>query len=162
MLAFSLMLFMLLSMLTPVSLASEVEDPVAAVIAQLEAIDTLQQMQNKRSTYKVNSAHYDTGATDSAVIEEHEIVRAAYEAYLSEMFAARIAAQQAYDALSGEQKAQVDSSLVEKLDNSLPTVFNSGTYSVTPGDNEYTFETVNGGKGYGYEVGNYLPRSMFR
>lgn len=137
--------------------ASEVtEDPVQAVIDQLEAIDTLAQMQEKRYTFKVTKNHYDTGTTDTAIIEEHDAARNGYESYLTEMFSARIAAQQAYDALTGEQKAQIDPALVAKLDNYLPTVFNSGTFAVTPADDAYTFEAVNGGAGYGYEVGHYM------
>ena len=142
--------------------ASDVTEPettdeqVQAVIEQLEAIDTLQQMQDKRSSYTVKNNHYDINTTSAAVAEEHETARAGYEAYVSEMFAARIAAQQAYDALSAEQQAQIDATLVAKLDNELPTIWKGGTFAVTPGNDEYTFEAVNGGLGYGYEISNHM------
>ena len=144
-------------LLAPAVSATEVtEDPVEAVIAQLEAIDSLETMQSKRYTYTVTKAHYDTGTTDSAIAEEHEAARAAYEDYLAQMFAARIAAQKAYDALDPSQKAQISSDLTAKLNDELDTVFNTATYAVTPGDNEYTFEAVKGPAGYGYEVSNYM------
>lgn len=137
--------------------ASEVtEDPVQAVIDQLNAIDTLAQMQAKRYTYTVKNNHYDTNTTSTAIMEEHDAARNGYEAYLTEMFSARVAAQQAYDALTEEQKARIDPALVAKLDNYLPTVFNSGTFAVTPADDAYTFEAVRGGAGYGYEIGHYM------
>ena len=37
------------------------DSDVQAVVEQLEAIDTLQQMQDKRNSYKVTKSHYDTG-----------------------------------------------------------------------------------------------------
>lgn len=136
--------------------AEGVDSDVQAVTEQLEAIDTLQQMQDKRNEYKVKNNHYDVNTTSETVITEHETVRADYEAYISKMFAARAAAQQAYDELSAEQQAQIDSALVAKLGNTLDTVFNSATYAVTPADDEYTFEAVKGGPGYGYEVSNHM------
>lgn len=136
--------------------ATEVtEDPVQQVTAQLEAVDTLQEMQAARYTYTV-SERCDIGTTDSAIITAHETARSGYETYVSKMFAARMAAQQAYDALTDAQKAQIDPALVAKLSGDLSTVFKTGTYSVTPSDNAYTFEAVNGGTGYGYEVSNYM------
>ena len=141
----------------PIAAAAEVTDPqVQQVITQLEAIDTLQQIQDNRNNYKVNTGHYDTGTTDPAVAEDHEAVRAAYEAYVSEMFAKRTAAQNAYNALTDSQKQQIPQELVDKLSNSLPTVFNAQTLPVTPSDDEYQFEAVRGGAGYGYEVSNYM------
>ena len=97
MLACLLGLMMLVGMVCPAAYAAE-DEAVEAVIAQLEAIDSLQQMQDARSNYTVKNAHYDTGTTNTAVIEEHEAARSAYESYVAEMFAARVAAQQAYDA----------------------------------------------------------------
>jgi len=147
----------LCSPLTYASETTEVADAsVQAVIEQLEAIDTLQQIQDKRNNYTVKNAHYDTGTTNEAVITEHESARAGYEEYVAQMFAARLAAQNAYDALSEEQKTQIDVSLVQKLDPNLPTVFKGGTYAVTPGEDEYTFEAVKGEPGYGYEVSNHM------
>ena len=94
---------------------------VADVIAQLEAIDTLQQMQNKRATYTV-SKNWD--ASDPDIVAEHTAARNGYETYIADMFAARLAAKQAYEALSDTEKAQVPAGLVSKLDDNLPTVYN--------------------------------------
>ncbi len=157
----ALALLMLFSLATgivaPVARATEAgDDAVLEVIAQLEAIDTLQQIQDNRSLYTVKNAHYDTNTTNTTVIAEHENARLQYETYVNEMFAARVAAQQAYDALTPAQQAQIDPALVEKLNNYLPTVFRSGTYSVTPSDDEYTFEAVRGEFGYAYEVSNHM------
>ena len=136
--------------------ASEITDEaVLAVIGQLEAIDTLQQMQDKRDSYPANG-YCDKNTTNQTIVTAHQTARANYEAYLSEMFAARLAARQAYDALTAGQQAQIDPALVEKLSTSLPTVLNTGTFNVTPSDNEYTFYTVKGGTGYGYEVSHYM------
>lgn len=139
--------------------AAEVQDdPVSAVIAQLEAIDTLQQIQNKRSSYIANAGHYDVNTTDTAIITAHTTARSGYEAYSASMFAARAAAQQSYDALTGAQKAQISPDLVAKLNNELPTVFSYKTYSVTPRDDAYMFEAVGGADspGLGYEVSNHM------
>lgn len=155
-LAFALMLTMAAGILVSGVQASEVtEDPVQAVIGQLNAIDTLADMQAKRYTYEA-SGRYNINTTNAALIANHEAARNGYESYLTEMFSARVAAQQAYDALTEEQKAQIDPALVAKLNNDLPTVFHSGTFPVSPADDAYTFEAVRGGKGYGYEVGHYM------
>lgn len=148
--------FLVANLISPVVYASDVaDDEVQAVIEQLETIDSLQTMQNKRSEYTAKG-HYDTNTTDSATITAHETARAGYERYVANMFAARIAAQEAYDALSASQKAQIDSSLVAKLTDELSTTFKSGTYSVTAADDEYIFESVKGGKGLAYEVSNHM------
>ena len=147
---------LLAGVFAPAVYADETEDPVAAVTAQLEAIDTLQEMQDKRSSYTVKNNHYDSGTTDSAVADEHNAVRAEYEKYVATMFAARAAAQQAYDALTAAQQAQIDPALTAKLNDELSTEFLSFTASVTPGDDEYTFEAVKGGLGQAYEVGNHM------
>lgn len=155
-LTFLLAVCLLAGVFAPAVYADETaEDPVAAVIAQLEAIDTLQEMQDARSKYTA-SYHYDTTTTDTAIIEKHEAARTGYEEYVATMFAARAAAQQAYDALTAAQQAQIDPVLVAKLNNELSTEFLSFTATVTPGDDEYTFETVKGGAGQAYEVGNHM------
>ncbi len=128
---------------------------VSQVEEMLKGIDTLQQMQNKRNSYSA-SGHYDITTTNSSVIAKHEAARAGYESYVSEMFAKRAAAQQAYDALSDAEKAQLDSSLIAKLSNELPTVFETGEHSVTPRYDEYSFEAVKVGLGFGYEVSNHM------
>ncbi len=148
-----ILVILLASVLHCVYAADEIT--VAQVEEMLESIDTLQQMQDKRSTYTAKN-HYDINTTNASTIAKHEAARAGYEGYVSEMFAKRAAAQQAYDALSDEEKAQIDSSLVAKLNNELPTVFKTGEYSVSPRDDEYSFEAVNGGAGYGYEVSNHM------
>ena len=56
--------FMITGLVSPEVYAAD--DPVAAVTAQLEAIDSLQEMQNKRSEYKA-SANYD--ANDPAIVD---------------------------------------------------------------------------------------------
>lgn len=151
---FVLLLALLLAVSAlPVTAAAVEDEAVAAVIAQLEAIDSLQQMQNKRYTFSVSS-RYDVNTTDASIIAAHETARAGYDTYVSEMFAARLAAQQAYDALTDEQKAQIDPALVAKLDNTLDTVYKSSTHSVTPATNEYTYEVVFK-KGYSYEIGQH-------
>ena len=155
-LAFALVLTMAAGILVSGVQASEVtDDPVQAVIGQLNAIDTLAEMQKKRYSFSAKN-NYDTGTTDATIIEEHDAARDGYEEYLRDMFSARVAAQEAYDALTEEQKAQIDPTLVAKLDNYLPTVFNSGTFEVTPADDAYTFEAVKGGTGMGYEVSHYM------
>lgn len=128
-----LSLFLMFGIFTPAVYAAEVTDEqVLAVIRQLEAIDSLQQMQDNRSNYKVSSNHYDSGTTDAAIAAEHEAARAGYESYISMMFSARMAAQQAYDALTPEQQAQIDPALTAKLTDTLSTTFRDGTYPVTP------------------------------
>lgn len=134
------------------SAASDVDD----VISQLEAIDTLQQIQNKRSSYSAGSKHYDIGTTNNSIITKHKTARAGYESYVADMFAKRAAAKEAYDALSDEEKTQINPSLVAKLNNELSTSFMTGECSVTPADNEYSFEAVSLGAGFGYEVSNHM------
>lgn len=155
--ALLLALLLTVGSFAPAAYAEETtDDPaVEAVIAQLEAIDTLQEMQNKRNTYTAKS-HYDINTTDPAIIEAHTAARTQYETYISEMFAARIAAQQAYDSLTGSQKAAIPLELSSKLGGELSTVFNTQTLPVTPSYDEYAFEAVKGGAGYGYEIGNYM------
>ena len=109
------------------------------VTAMLEGIDTLQQMQNKRSSYRINS-HYN--ASNASIVASHEKAREGYETYVSEMFAKRAEAQQAYDALSDEEKAQIDPLLTEKLNTKLDTVFKGGTYPVKQAEDEYAFQII--------------------
>lgn len=159
---FKKLLVLVLAVLTVLScivgaFAGDTTDPeVQSVIQQLEAIDTLQEIQNKRSEYPVTFNHYDSTTTDSAVINQHETARAGYEAYVAAMFSARVAAQQAYEALTAAQQAQIDPALVAKLNDELPNVIHMGTFPVTPRNNEYQFEAVDGGNGYGYEVSNHM------
>lgn len=144
---------LLFTMLMPsVGALSAVED----VISQLEAIDTLAQMQNKRNTYTAGNSHYDINTTSSKIITAHEKAREGYEAYLSDMFEKRQEAKNAYDELSDEQKAQIDPALTAKLNDKLENVFLTGEYPVTPRNDEYAFEAVKVGLGFAYEVGNYM------
>lgn len=149
-------LLLLLGTIPTVSAQDVIDSQVQQVITQLEAIDTLQQIQDNRNSYKATTGHYDVTTTRTDVIADHEGKRADYETYVNGMFAARLAAKQAYDALSDSQKQLIDPALVAKLDDTLSTRFNAGTFSVTPSDDEYCFEAVNGGLGYAYEVGNYM------
>lgn len=156
-LALVLVLLIVAGLLLPVVSAEEIADEaVNDVIAQLEAIDTLQEMQNKRGSFTVSKKYYDINTTDPAVIAQHEAARSGYESYVAQMFAARIAAQQAYDALTDAQKALIDPALVAKLDDELDTVLNIETCTVTPGNDEYTFEAVRCGTGFAYEVSNHM------
>ena len=68
-----------------IALAAEDDITVESVTAQLEAIDTLQQMQDKRDNYKVSTGHYDTLTTDQNVINNHNETRTAYENYLEQI-----------------------------------------------------------------------------
>ena len=154
--AYLIVFVLLCTSICPIALASESGDnAVSDVVAQLTSIDTLQEMQNKRSAYTA-SGHYDITTTDAARIAKHNAARTGYETYIDTMFAARIAAQNAYDALTPAQQAQVDPALVAKLNDQLQTSFRTGTFSVTPTDDAYTFEAVNGGLGYAYEVSNHM------
>lgn len=145
---------MLISMIMPAS--AEGSAAVDSVIAQLEAIDTLQEMQDNRSLYTADG-QYTKATTDEAIINKHLTVRTEYETYLTNMFAARLAAQNAYDSLTEEQKAQISPDLVAKLSNDLPTTFRSESFAVTPRNDEYIFEAVRGNTvGLGYEVSTHM------
>ncbi len=128
---------------------------VSEVEEMLQSIDTLQQMQDKRSKYTA-SGHYDINTTNSSTINKHNAARNGYETYVADMFTEREAAQQAYDALPDEEKAQIDPALVAKLDNNLPTVLKLDEYAITPRDDEYSFEAVTVGTGFSYEVSNHM------
>lgn len=134
---------------------------VESVTAMLEAIDSLQTMQNKRGNYTA-SGHYDTTTTKQSTINAHLTARNNYETYVAEMFAARAAAQQAYDALSPEEQAQIAPALVAKLTDTLSNSVRYDTLPVTPRDDAYIFETVGdpenlyGALGYVYEVSNAM------
>ena len=136
-------------------LVAEAESEVLAVIGQLEAIDTLQQMQNKRYTYTASS-HYDINTTKESIINNHNSARNGYETYVADMLEKREAARVAYESLTDAQKSQLDEALVARLSDELPTVFNAKEIPVTPRNDEYCFETAAGGTGYGYEVSNHM------
>lgn len=128
---------------------------VSEVEKMLESIDTLQQMQDNKRKY-TTSGHYDINTTNTSVINRHNAARTGYEAYLTDMFAKREAAQQAYELLSEEEKGQVDPSLAARLSNELPSSLLTGEFPVTPRDDEYTFEAIEVGTGFAYEIGNYM------
>lgn len=151
----SLLLVVVMLAGTVVFVGASPEVPtVESVTAQLEAIDTLQQMQDNRSKYTA-SGNYDITTTDPATIDSHLKAHEGYESYISDMFAARLAAKNAYEALSPEDQAQIDPALVAKLDEELPTSFSNITAPVTPADDEYIYEVVKYSKGFGYEIGNH-------
>ena len=131
--------------------AATVED----VTAMLESIDSLQVMQSKRSKYTA-SGHYDITTTSTSVITKHNTARSGYEAYVEDMFTKRAAAKEAYDSLTESEKAELDASLVAKLDDTLENVWMQCEASVTPRNDEYSFEAVRVGTGFAYEVGNYM------
>ena len=149
------MLVMILSVTTLIPAVAVDNPTVEDVKVMLQGIDTLQQMQDKRSKYTA-SGNYDLNGGSANVIVKHETARAGYENYLSDMFAKRVEAQEAYDALSDAEKSHIDSSLVAKLSNELPTSVMTGEFSVTPRDDEYSFEAVDAAFGFAYEVGNYM------
>lgn len=159
---FILLMIVTLLLQSSITFAAEDNITVESVTAQLEAIDTLQQMQNKRDSYRVKTKvngvynHYDTLTTDPDIAANHSENRVAYELYLEQMFAARTAAQNAYNSLTEAEKAQIAPELVAKLDNELATKLIDFTATVTPGHDEYIYEYVNGGKGHGYEASNYM------
>lgn len=151
--ALLLIVIMLVGMIATVR-AENATATVDSVTAQLQAIDTLQQMQAKRDQYTTTGSYeYDT--TNQALIARHLETKAQYETYVANMFAARTAAKQAYDSLSPEEQAQIDPALVSKLNNELPTVFYGDTHSVTPRNDEYRYEVVKGSLGLGYEVSGH-------
>lgn len=158
-LAFTMILFLVICLNIPIAHATEITDEkVLNVISQLESIDTLQQMQDKRNDYAVNS-RYNVYTTDTAIITAHESARTEYETYIAKMFAARVATQHAYNTLTNEQKALIDPALTAKLNNQLSTIFKAGTYSITPRNDEYAYEAVAGSAGTGgmaYEVSNHV------
>ncbi len=153
---FSFIMALVLMFTTVLPCVYAADDVAASQVEEmLKGIDTLQQMQNKRSSYTASS-HYDINTTNTKIIDKHKAARAGYESYVSDMFAKRAAAQQAYNALSDAEKSQIDPSLVAKLNNELPTVFKTGEYTLTPRDDEYSFEAVTLGAGFGYEVSNHM------
>ncbi len=119
--------------------ASDNNYTVEEVTALLESIDTLQQMQDKRSSYTVNK-HYN--ANNASIVASHQKARNNYETYLEEMFAKRKAAEEAYNSLSVAEKNQIPVSLTSKLNNKLDTVLSDEPFSITKADNEYTYQLI--------------------
>mgnify|MGYP003302891352 CR=1 FL=1 len=152
---FIMLIIAVLLLQSNIAFATSDEVTVDSVTAQLEAIDTLQQMQKKRDNY-IASGHYDTSTTNQTVIDNHTAKRTAYEEYLTQMFAARAAAQTAYDSLTAQEQAQIDPALVAKLDNELENNILDFTAPVTPGEGEYIYEYVHNAVGHGYEVSPYM------
>lgn len=157
---------LIICLFVPSAMAAEIdEDEVSAVVAQLEAVDTLSEMQEKRKEFGVSAGYEDANENGASpeIIAEHEAARAGYEEYISKMFAARLAAKTAYEALSAEEKAMISEELVSKLDDELPTVFKpDASYPITPSDNEYTYELIfsNSKHPYhAYELSSHIVRS---
>lgn len=132
-------IFVLLFFSAPAAHAEETEDnAVSAVIAQLEEIDSLQEMQDNRSVY------------DSAI---------EYDVYVAKMFSARLAAERAYNALSDEQKVLIDADLVKKLEDELSTSFYKPTVSVKVREDEYAYEVIFKNR-IVYEIGHHVSTEM--
>ena len=137
----------LIALITAVLIAFGVAAPTAFtaqsdiddVTAQLEAIDTLAQMQAKKTQFTV-SGHYD--ASSSASVEEHLNAVNGYKNYVIEMRAKREAAKQAYEALSESDKQQIPQTLVSKLSDTLDTVYNPRTATITRRYDEYCYEVI--------------------
>ena len=115
------------------------DEDVESVTAQLEAIDTLAQMQSKKSQFTV-SGHYNAEDPDS--VQEHLDAINGYRNYIIEMRAQRAAAKQAYDALSDSEKEQIPAELAEKLNDTLDTVFRYNSYPITQRFDEYCYEVI--------------------
>ena len=121
------------------------DEDVLAVIELLKGIDSLQEMQNKRATITVKTVYAEAE-------EEHLAAQQQYKEYVDGMFEKRAAAKEAYEALSDEQKEQVQSDEdgaagLAKLDpyDSLPNIFpmiGDFPLSITPSSNEYCYEVV--------------------
>ena len=160
--ALILLLSTLLTINMPFAFAES--ETVESVTAQLKAIDSLQTMQNNRSKYKPDYYRFNYIKQDWLQYKDsHIAAQNGYNKYVANMTAARTAAKQAYDSLTPEQQAQIDPTLVAKLDDTLETVMMEKTFTVTPRDDEYRFEVV-GGKainptksypGLGYEVSHH-------
>ncbi len=95
-----------------------------------------------------------SGTYSDATAENHELKREEYEQYLADMRTARADAAEAYAALSEEDKALIAPELVKKLDDNLDTVWNSISYTVSPGVDDYQFQAVY--PGYAYELSNHM------
>jgi len=134
-------------------------DPVEEVTALLEGIDSLQQMQNKRGEFTVTTT-YDAGNPES--VSEHEAAQAGYKAYVEDMFAKRAEAQAAYDALTEEQKGQIDPALLAKLTDTLGTTFGTEAYPLTPSTNEYNYQILMISKAYylAYELSMHSSQDL--
>lgn len=112
--------------------------PVEEVIQMLEAIDTLQQMQDNRKNY--------TNAE-------------AYSTYLTGMREQRALAKAAYENLTDEEKAQISQDLVAKLDDTLDTVWHlDGVYPLEPRDDEYNYQAITAKSNLwvAYELSNHM------
>ena len=93
------------------------EYTVEQVIQLLEQIDSLQEMQDKRKTEfaatkrAITSANFASNIFDEEALEEHELLAAAYEAYVADMFEKRAEAKAAYDSLTPDQQAEISADL---------------------------------------------------
>ena len=150
----ALLITTILLMCNVVPAVSAEEVTVDSVIAKLQAIDSLQTMQDKRYTIKA-TGRYDVTTTDQSIITSHKNAQNTYANYLASMNAARAEALHAYNSLSEEQKAQIDPALVAKLTNKLENKFLKGPFAVTPSDDGYPYEVVKHSVGFGYECSNY-------
>ncbi len=121
-----------------VFLSDAMSDAASAVSTQLESIDSLQTMQKNRANYS-DFAEYD--------------------AYIEEMTAQRLAAKAAFENLTEEEKAQIDPQLVEKLSETLDTLYYEPTVSVTPADNEYKYQVIFKNR-IVYEIGHHVSYEM--
>lgn len=132
---------------------------VESVTEQLQAIDSLQTMLNKRYSADYTLAEgetvYNVTVTNQSIIDKHRSLHKKYANYLASMNAARAEAQLAYNSLTDEQKAQIDPVLVAKLTDKPKNKFLTGPFAVTPSDDGYPYEVVKHSKGFGYEASNY-------
>ena len=146
------------------------EFTVEQVTQLLEQIDSLQEMQDKRKTEfaatkrAITSANFASNIFDEEALEEHELLAAAYEAYVADMFAKRAEAKAAYDSLTPEQQAEIPAELSGKLDpyDQLDTVFNQRAYNILEPESEnspYIYQLIGA-----YECSNHgcgeIPATM--
>lgn len=135
----SLMIILSLFTVGSLSAAAEEKYTVQQVTELLEGIDSLQQMQDKRSSYTVTK-HYN--ANNASVVASHQSAREGYESYVADMSEARRIALEAYNSLTTEERAEISPSLTAKLENELDTVLSQNTYPVTPSDDEYIYQII--------------------
>ena len=114
--------------------------PVEEVTQMLEAIDTLQQMQDNRKNY--------TNAE-------------AYSTYLTGMREQRALAKAAYENLTDEEKRQISEDLSNKLNDTLDTVWHlNGVYPLEPRDDEYNYQAITSSPilWVAYELSNHMNK----
>ncbi len=130
------------------------DDDVDRVAELLSGIDSLQEMQDRRSEFRVSSAYK---ADDPNSVAEHKAAQEGYASYVLEMNEKRLEAKKAYDALTDSQQAALDESLVRKLTDEIGPEFIDRTYQLFPTDSEYNWQMVqiSASEYLGYELSQH-------